>query len=279
MKKTAYIFCVCMLFALIVYQLFFTGTSDKSQYVATAILESRVNKENQQADKTETGQGEGEKEGEKKEETPKKVAYLSFDDGPSENTEKILATLKEKQAVATFFLVGKEITTQREETVKKILLQGSAVGVHTHCHEQNELYCNRESFFRDFEQAEKVIERVTGKKPTLYRFPWGSNNRYVSSYVDELHQELNQRGIKCFDWNVSGEDSVGRNISGDVIFRNIKKDLTKHEQPIILLHDSATMDNTAEVLGQIIDYIRSEGYSFATLEDREEYTFPASWRR
>ena len=274
MKKVAYIFCVCTLLALISYQLFFTASKDKNQFVASALLETRVNKENQGEKKAEDKRREGEKE-----ESSNKVAYLSFDDGPSENTEKILATLKEKEAVATFFLVGKEITPQREETVKKILQQGSAIGVHTYCHKQNILYSNRENFFQDFEQTEKIIERVTGKKPDLYRFPWGSCNRYVSSYVDEWHEELNRKGIKCFDWNVSGEDSVGRNVPGEVIFKNVKKDLTKHQQPIILLHDSATMDNTAAELGRIIDYIRGEGYSFSTLEEREEYLFPASWRR
>ena len=58
----------------------------------------------------------------------------------------------------------------------------------------------------------------------------------------------------------------------------MKKDLKRYDEPIILLHDSATMDNTAAVLDQIIDYIRSQGYEFATLEDREEYMFPANWR-
>ena len=97
-------------------------------------------------------------------------------------------------------------------------------------------------------------------------------------FVDDAHQKLTQMGVKSFDWNVSGEDSVGRHISGWIIMSNIKKDLTKYDTPIILLHDSAGMDRTAEVLGDIIDYIRSQGYTFATLTDREEYLFPVSWR-
>ena len=57
------------------------------------------------------------------------------------------------------------------------------------------------------------------------------------------------------------------------------KDLEKYDQPIILLHDSNTMDNTAAVLGEIIDLIKEKGYSFGTLEERDEYTFPVSWRQ
>lgn len=239
---------------------FFEIRHNSEDYVATARFAAQVEKENRQA---------AEK---------KKTAYLTFDDGPSDNTRKILEVLKEKKAVATFFLIGKEITPEREDIVKQTVKQGNAVGVHTYCHEKNKLYCNAESFFDDFNMASDSIKKVTGKKPVLHRFPWGSNNGYVCSYVDSLHEKLQEEGIKSFDWNVSGEDSIGGTVAQSTIFQNVKKDLTRYDEPIILLHDSATMDNTAAVLGQIIDYIRSQGYEFATLEKREEYMFPASWR-
>ena len=86
-------------------------------------------------------------------------------------------------------------------------------------------------------------------------------------------------GIHSYDWNVSGEDSVGDNVSKSTIYNNVKKDLNRYRQPIILLHDSATTDNTVAVLGELIDYIRSQGYEFDTLNNREEYMFPASWRK
>lgn len=239
---------------------FFEIRHNSEDYVATARFAAQVEKENRQA---------AEK---------KKTAYLTFDDGPSDNTRKILEVLKEKKAVATFFLIGKEITPEREDIVKQTVKQGNAVGVHTYCHEKNKLYCNAESFFDDFNMASDSIKKVTGKKPVLHRFPWGSNNGYVCSYVDSLHEKLQEEGIKSYDWNVSGEDSIGGTVAQSTIFQNVKKDLTRYDEPIILLHDSATMDNTAAVLGQIIDYIRSQGYEFATLEKREEYMFPASWR-
>lgn len=239
---------------------FFEIQHNSEDYVATARFAAQVEKENRQA---------AEK---------KKTAYLTFDDGPSDNTRKILEVLKEKKAVATFFLIGNEITPEREDIVKQTVKQGNAVGVHTYCHEKNKLYCNAESFFDDFNMASDSIKKVTGKKPVLHRFPWGSNNRSVCSYVDSLHEKLQEEGIKSYDWNVSGEDSIGGTVAQSTIFQNVKKDLARYDEPIILLHDSATMDNTAAVLGQIIDYIRSQGYEFATLEKREEYMFPASWR-
>jgi len=213
-----------------------------------------------------------------KEENNRKVAYLTFDDGPSKNTKKVLQVLEEKDAVATFFLVGNKITEETEEIVKETVESGNAVGVHTYSHEKDELYVNEECFWVDFQKASDSIGEVTEETPTLHRFPWGSNNGYVSSYVDKLLEELKREGVRSFDWNVSGEDSVGE-VTEHSIMKNIKKDLNRYEDPIILLHDSATADVTTQVLGEVIDYVREQGYEFATLEEREGYTFPASWRK
>lgn len=210
--------------------------------------------------------------------TGKKTAYLTFDDGPSENTISILNTLKEENAVATFFLIGSEITDERKPIVEQEIAQGNAVGVHTFCHEQKRMYCDAAGFFADYQKASERIASVTGRVPVLHRFPWGSNNGYVCSYVDDLHEKLKAMGVRSFDWNVSGEDSISPNVSQKTIFQNVKKDLTRFDEPIILLHDSASTKNTASVLPRIIQYIREQGYSFGTLEDREEYLFPKSWR-
>lgn len=208
----------------------------------------------------------------------KKIAYLTFDDGPSEITPDILDTLKKKEAKATFFLIGNEITPEREQIVRRELEEGHSIGVHTFSHKRNELYCDEENFFEDFNQCRDRIQQVTGVSPTLHRFPWGSNNNYVCPIVDDLIEKLAAQKIRSFDWNVSGEDSIGQNVPKAVIYRNIVKDLERYDQPIILLHDSNTMKNTSAVLGEIIDFIKEKGYAFGTLDEREEYTFPESWR-
>ena len=207
-----------------------------------------------------------------------KVAYVTFDDGPSEITPWILDTLKKYDAKATFFLIGEEITEEREEIVKREIEEGHSVGVHTYCHKKEEMYCNKEYFWNDFEKCKTRIEEVIGKPVSLHRFPWGSNNGYVCPLVDDLMEELQKKKITSFDWNVSGEDSISPHVSQAVIFQNVKKDVTRFEKPIILLHDASAMDNTAKVLPQIIDYIKEQGYRFDTLDHREEYLFPASWR-
>ena len=262
MKKSVYIICLCVLSVLVFYEVEHIRDKKTSggTYVPTARFASRVKEENSTQEKA------------------KKIAYLSFDDGPSDNTDKILDILKSKNAVCSFFIIGKNISEKNEKIIQKAVKQGNAVGVHTFCHDQCDIYQDKEHFFSDYNKAEQVLERIIGKKPTLHRFPWGSNNGYVSSYVDGLVEELKERGVRSFDWNVSGEDSVGKNVPESVIFANIKKDLTRFDKPIILLHDSATMNHTAAILPQIIDYIREQGYEFDTLENHTGYLFPASWR-
>ncbi len=233
--------------------------TSSSVYVPTARFTSKVIEEN-------------------KKQEMKKIAYLTFDDGPSQNTEKILEVLEEEDVVATFFLIGNQITPEREKIVKKAIKQGNAVGVHTYSHKKEDLYKDVNAFFVDFDKAAEKIEEVTGEYPILHRFPWGSNNGYVSPFVDELHQGLQRRGIRSYDWNVSGEDSLGDSVTQKTIYNNVKQDLTRFRQPIILLHDAPATEETAKVIRKIIVYIKECGYEFATLEEREEYLFPASWR-
>lgn len=265
-KRVLYLLCVCAL-SVMIY----------SEYQKNNSLETSVENEGVEAGAFGKNQDTPSVE-QGKDSTSRKIAYLTFDDGPSEVTPEILDTLKQKKVPATFFLVGNEITPERESIVKRELQEGHQVGIHTFSHKKNEMYCDEQAFFEDFNKCRERISQVTGKTPTLHRFPWGSNNNYVCPIVDDIIKKLEEQKITSFDWNVSGEDSVGRNVPKAVIYQNVAKDLEKHDQPIILLHDSNTMQNTSAVLGEIIDLIVEKGYSFATLDKREEYTFPVSWR-
>ena len=97
MKKTVYVVCVCVLFVLLFYEVKrnYETENDGTIIVPTGSFVSKVQKENQ------------------------KTAYLTFDDGPSGNTKKIIKILEEKGAVATFFLIGKEITGELENMKEK----------------------------------------------------------------------------------------------------------------------------------------------------------------
>ena len=202
----------------------------------------------------------------------KKVAYLTFDDGPSSNTFEILDILEEMNVRATFFIVGSAITREREDALKRMINEGHTIGIHTYSHICNKIYCSVERFLDDYNTVNQQIYDITGKRTNIYRFPWGSNNGYSKGIKDVLIEEMNRRGFACYDWNVDSNDSVGRPTAYS-IRRNVEKDIGAHDYPIILMHDSDIHKLTVQTLPGIIDMIRNKGYDFDTLNNRKPYLF------
>ncbi|MHB8128104.1 MAG: polysaccharide deacetylase family protein [Mobilitalea sp.] len=205
-------------------------------------------------------------------EQDKKIAYLTFDDGPSENTFDILDTLEELDIKATFFLVGSSISVEEEDCLKRMINEGHTIGIHTYSHLCNEIYCSVERFLDDFNTVYQQIYDITGERVNIYRFPWGSNNNYSKGIKDALMEEMERRGFSCYDWNVDSNDSIGKPTSYS-IRRNIKKDLGRQDYPIILMHDAGVNDLTAQILPEIIQMISDQGFKFDTLDHREPYQF------
>lgn len=209
---------------------------------------------------------ENQKEKEKKEQ---KVAYLTFDDGPSCNTKRVLDVLNAYQINATFFLIGSNITPDTKPIVERMVKEGNAVGIHTYSHEANKMYASAEAFEKDFLQAEDIINATTGQKTRLCRFPWGSANNYLKKIDSQVLPWLEEKGYYYCDWNVSAEDSIGTPTAYSII-RNIKKDYGRYEHPILLMHDSNTNCLTAEMLPDIIVMLKQDGYNFDTLDHMEK---------
>lgn len=197
----------------------------------------------------------------------KKTAYLTFDDGPSRYTATILDILKENDACATFFLIGGQVSDDNRELLERLLEEGNEIGIHTFSHE-SEIYSSKKRYLEDFYQARDQIWEILQIEPGLYRFPWGSANGYLKPFKSEIVGLLEEEGYTYEDWNVSGEDSVG-NPSVREILNNIKKDLTRFQEPVILLHDSSINENTVRALPEIIRLIRQEGYAFDVLKNKE----------
>ena len=205
-------------------------------------------------------------------EKSKKIAYLTFDDGPSSNTFEILDILQENDIKATFFIVGMEITDKGEDALRRMKNEGHAIGIHTYSHAHSEIYCSVERFLEDFHMVYEKIYEITGERASIFRFPWGSKNSYNKNIKDALMDEMERRGFLCYDWNVDANDSVGKPTEYS-IRTNIEKDLKNQEHPIILMHDSSINDLTVKMLPGIIRMLQDKGYEFDTLEHREPYKF------
>ena len=108
----------------------------------------------------------------------KKIVYLTFDDGPSKNTELILDILKENNVHATFFIISPYIEPHIE-FIKRAYEEGNAIGNHTADHEFKYVYTCEESFFKSFNKQQDFIKEVTGNECTIFRFPGGSHNTIV----------------------------------------------------------------------------------------------------
>lgn len=202
-----------------------------------------------------------------KEET--KVAYLTFDDGPSMLSSRYLDILKEENVNATFFVIGQQICDEMEDVVKRAIDEGNEIGIHTYCHEACNIYGGADSCYRDVMKTKGVLEDKFGYKPKLYRFPWGSANNYIASYRDDIILRLKKEGLEYQDWNVSAEDSVG-SPTEESILSNIRKDYKKYDEPVILMHDSGCNDKTLSSLREVIKELKKSGYSFATLSKRSK---------
>ena len=204
---------------------------------------------------------------------PEKVVFMTFDDGPSRNTVKILDTLKQYGVCATFFVIGENLTEDGLKIAKRALEEGHMLGMHTETHQYENIYRSVDSFLADYDKlAERMVEAF-GECPAVFRFPGGSYSAYINPIKGELKEELERRGFLCYDWNVSGEDSVGTPTAAS-IKKNIFDTIEGQTQPIILLHDSPCSNLTAEVLPEILEKLLAEGYEFRTLQHREPYQFP-----
>ncbi|NRR20088.1 exo-beta-N-acetylmuramidase NamZ domain-containing protein [Brevibacillus sp. MS2.2] len=212
--------------------------------------------------------------------TPKsseKIAYLTFDDGPSPVTPRVLDTLKTHQVKGTFFIVGREVAGH-EAILKRIVAEGHAVGGHSYSHNYQLVYKNMESFFADVEKGSQMIEKVTGVKPTVFRYPGGSTNTVSLKYQDPkrynkqhtvmqaIKAEAQQRGYTFIDWNVTNGDARSNKYTAAQALANIKQQVKSQKEIVVLMHDSSTKSPTVEALPEIISYLKQKGYRFEVIQ-------------
>lgn len=186
----------------------------------------------------------------------KKIVYLTFDDGPTIITNHLLDTLKECNAKATFFVVGKEICG-REDLLKRIYNEGHSIGLHTFSHNFKEIYKSDDTFIQEMLDTQKKVKEITGSSTNFIRFPGGSAKHLTSEMLEKLHKN----NLKVYDWNSSIEDGVNPHLSVHQLVNNAKKVHHGDDRIILLMHCNSNNINTIKALPEIIDYYRSNGYA------------------
>lgn len=201
--------------------------------------------------------------------TETKYAYLTFDDGPSQNTIKILDFLKANNIRATFFVIGKE---NSDDIYKRIVDEGHTLAIHSNTHKYDEIYQSVDTFMKDMTALSDKLEALTGVKPTISRFPGGSNNTVSRKYggydlMDQIIEKVKEEGYIYFDWNVDSMDASKNHQDKDVIINSVLNGAAGKKEAIILMHDAAAKTTTMEALPQIVEGLRKEGFVFEKITE------------
>jgi peptidoglycan/xylan/chitin deacetylase (PgdA/CDA1 family) len=192
-----------------------------------------------------------------------KVAYLTFDDGPSRNvTPKILDILYSYNIKATFFVVGKQ-AEKNPDILRRIYEEGHAIGNHTYTHNYAYLYKNVNNFYYELKVTERVLKNILGEdfETKLMRFPGGSFGAQKAPF----RKFVVEKGYNYIDWNSLNGDAEGYQISADKLIKRFKSIFANQQTLVILMHDTDAKETTVKALPAIIEFLMEKGYQFATL--------------
>lgn len=202
----------------------------------------------------------------KKNSSNAKRVYLTFDDGPSENTSKILSILEKYDAKATFFVVYRK-GDNNKKLYKRIVDEGHTIGIHSFTHNYKNIYSSEKAFCKDVVLMRNYIYKVTGVKTNFYRFPGGSGNSVSKMDIRKCIKFLNKESIIYYDWNVENGDATGKKLSDKQLINNVVKNVKTKNTPIVLMHDAATKNSTVRTLPTIIKILKKQGYEFAGIDE------------
>ena len=194
-----------------------------------------------------------------------KRVYLTFDDGPSENTLQLLDILDKTHVKAAFFVTA--MTPENADVITEIARRGHVVGVHTFSHDYKKIYASEEAYFDDFEAMQALIREKTGTTPEIFRFPGGSSNTvsaFNTGIMTRLTALADEKGLAYYDWNVTGED-VDANATRESITANVMAGIRPHLDSLVLLHD--TVSASVAAVEQIITDAEALGCTFLPLDE------------
>lgn len=192
----------------------------------------------------------------------KKIAYLTFDDGPYYLTNKILDTLDNYNVKATFFTIGRgkehcyDNSSYNCTTMySKIASKGHTIANHTYSHLiWGGIYKSSTNFINDVIKQENLIKEKTGIITNIVRFPGGSST--AGSLKNDIIKKLRERNYGWVDW--SAQDGDGGELTSSTQAMNYFKNSINSNIEVVLLHDYSTI--TYQILPNMIEYLENKGY-------------------
>lgn len=183
----------------------------------------------------------------------KKVIALTFDDGPNTGvTNEIIDILEENGIVASFFVIGQNITPETAKAMQRAHALGCEINSHSYTHSyMNEM--TADAIKDEMKKTSDLIYEYVGEYPKFFRPPYIAVNQTMYDSIDLPFIA----GLGCNDW----EDTVS-------VERRVKF-LTEKcpEGSIILLHDQATNEKTVQAVREAVPMMLSAGFEFVTTSE------------
>ena len=193
-----------------------------------------------------------------------KTIYLTFDDGPSSHTPRLLDVLKKYNVKATFFVVD----NSNLYLVERMVAEGHKIALHTASHNYSMLYSSVDDYFADLNQIRDAVAKYTDQPLTLIRFPGGSSNtvsrRYCKGIMTELARRVAEEGYYYFDWNLDSHDASNATTT-EAVYQRVVEGLAQREFAMVLMHD--IKGYSVDAVEAIIVWALANGYSFRTIDE------------
>jgi peptidoglycan/xylan/chitin deacetylase (PgdA/CDA1 family) len=179
---------------------------------------------------------------------------MTFDDGPSATlTPKLLDILAAHHMKVTFFVLG-EMVAEHPEILARAAREGHEIASHSWSH-PNFAKMSQESIRSQLQRTDDEIKNTTGKRPTLFRPPYGSITERQKRWI---HDEF---GYDIILWDV---DPLDWKRPGPAVVRNR---ILKETRPgsIVLSHD--IHPGTIEAMPSTFDELEAKGFKFVTVSE------------
>jgi peptidoglycan/xylan/chitin deacetylase (PgdA/CDA1 family) len=202
---------------------------------------------------------------------PGRRAYLTFDDGPTENTALILDALKAAKAKASFFVNGRPGWAP---LYKRIAAEGHRLGNHTYSHDYAVVYQSVQAFVQDVDKLDAYLAGLGLTPPQDYRFPGGAKNEIAAriggpELTGKVTAALADRGYRFFEWNVAVGDGESKadnlKYTSKEIRRSVAFQVKSRRIAVILLHDGPGHGATAQAVPGIIADLKKAGFTLEAL--------------
>ena len=198
-----------------------------------------------------------------------KRAFLTFDYGPSSQTEKILDILKQYNIKATFFVLGSRVEAM-PQVVSRIYEEGHFIANHEYSHVYEQIYTSPQTVLDEFNSCNDAVKKAINEpeyNSHLFRFPGGLAGGKYEEIKKQARDLLISNNIVNVDWNCLIGDAEKSNATSEFLMQRLQETSQNKNSIVVLMHDAQAKTITTETLPQIIEYLQQQGYEFKSFYD------------